>query len=48
MDYNLGTMDYIKAHGYDKAAVGVGTLGFAGSVAFGGHKSNAELYSNPF
>lgn len=41
-------MDWVRGHEYDKAAVGIGALGFAGSVAFGGAKSNADLYSNPF
>lgn len=41
-------LDWIRGHGYDKAAAGIGALGFAGSVAFGGAKSNADLYSNPF
>lgn len=41
-------MDWVRGHGYDKAAAGIGALGFAGSVAFGGAKSNADLYSNPF
>ena len=41
-------LDWVRGHGYDKAAAGIGALGFAGSVAFGGAKSNADLYSNPF
>ena len=48
IDKGPGMWDYVQGHGYDKAAVGIGALGFAGSVAFGGAKSNAELYSNPF
>ena len=47
-DRKVGVMDWVQGHNYDKAAVGIGALGFAGSVAFGGAKSNADLYSNPF
>lgn len=47
-DRKVGVMDWVQGHDYDKAAVGIGALGFAGSVAFGGAKSNADLYSNPF
>ena len=43
-----GIGDYFFGNKLHYAAVGSAALFGAGSQAFGGHKSNAELYSSPF
>lgn len=43
-----GIGDYFFGNKLHYAAVGSAALFGAGSAAFGGHKSNAELYSSPF
>ena len=39
-----GVMDWVQGNGIDQAVLGIGALGFAGAVAFGGAKSNSDLY----
>ena len=45
MDEGPGIMDWVQGNNIDSTIVGIGALGFAGAVAFGGAKSNADLYS---
>lgn len=40
-----GIMDWVQGNNIDSTVVGIGALGFAGAVAFGGAKSNADLYA---